>query len=124
MEGLGKCTGCGTDLLLKRESSIQGLFCKNCGWRAVTTYIEEIVLDRKTYKVYLLEADFKDIEQIRTVSKAQNIGYIKAKPLLQEKGSLLYSGYAVRVKEICEEFHKVGIKYCIEPEFPYDIGDR
>lgn len=79
-------------------------------------------MDRKTYNVYLLEVDFKDIKVIHAVSKSQNIGYIKDKAWLQEKGSLLYSGYAVRVKEICQEFHKVGIKYCIEPEFPYSLG--
>jgi len=36
-------------------------------------------LDRETYNVYLLEADFKDIKVIHAVSKAQNIGYIKDK---------------------------------------------
>lgn len=119
MEHSKKCMVCGSYMVFKREGSTQGWYCKNCEWNEVTTFIKEIELDRQTYKVYLIEGDEKDINQIRVLSKVNNNGFLKSKSILKVKGSLLYCGMAKDVYNICETFDDVGIKYYIEPKFQY-----
>lgn len=119
MNSLKKCEKCGLELQFRKEGSTQGLYCLNCGWIVVTTYIPKLQLDRTNYRVYVTGADFKNVRHIQIISKIYGMNYIVVKKLLQEDKPLVFEGYARDVIKIREKLSLGGIGCEIIPEFNY-----
>ena len=113
------CEKCGAEVEFRQENSIQGLFCKNCGWIVFTTYIPEIYSDSNKYVVYITNPNFNDRNQISIISKISWLSYLEVRKLLQEDKPLIFSGRAPEVLKIKEKLDMEGISFEIYPKFNY-----
>ncbi len=97
------CEKCGSRIQGKNFDSTSGLFCTNCDWCIVTTYIPEIVEDVTKYRVFLLNANSKNINQIKVLSKIANTNYLKAKKMIEYENTLIFEGRASEVFEALKD---------------------
>ncbi len=95
------------------------MFCKKCDWSLVTTYIPKIKMDTTIYSINLIEADLKNIEQIKAISKVSGMNYLDTRNLLQQKNKTIYEGEAMKILKVKDILDSVGVKYSIVPEFGY-----
>jgi hypothetical protein len=114
-----KCEKCGSDTEYRIEGSTEGLFCTKCDWAIVTTHIPKIAQDITRYKVFLSSADFKNKDHVKTVSIVANKNFVQARKMIQESRPLLFEGEAIEVDKVRDALKSVGVKYEIEPIFPY-----
>lgn len=114
-----KCEKCGSDAEYRIEGSTEGLFCTKCDWAIVTTYIPNIAQDITKYKVFLSAADFKNKDHIKVVSMVSNKNLLQARKMIQEKKPVLFEGEAIEVDKVRNALNSVGVKYEIDPTFPY-----
>ena len=68
----------------RRERSVQGLFCKQCGWHFVTTYISAVQLDETNYEVHACGGDYRNESHIKAVSELSGRNFLGARQLLQQ----------------------------------------
>lgn len=119
MNDVRKCQRCGSDIEFLRKGNSQGMFCKNCDWSLVTSYIPKIKTDTTVYSIYIIEADLRNIEQLKTISKVSGMNYLDTRNLLLQENKKIYEGQAIKIMEIKKALDTVGVKYCITPEFTY-----
>jgi tRNA(Ile2) C34 agmatinyltransferase TiaS len=113
------CEKCGSEMEFRREGSSQGLFCTNCDWSVVTTYIPEILLDETLYEVIITDGNPQNKKHISTVSHAGNINFLSARKSLREGSFVVFKGIATEVVEIRKTLDSAGLSYKIAPEFPW-----
>ena len=114
-----ECEVCGGEVEFRREGSTQGLYCKNCDWALVTTYIPKIDLDETIYRIRITESDFHDENQVRAVATISGVNFIAARKLLQEKNPIVLEGEASKVKQAKQRLIDAGLRFEIFPEFNY-----
>jgi hypothetical protein len=112
------CENCGS----LTEPRNGGIFCVNCDWSVVTTYIPEIVLDLTLYNVDITSGDYQNLEHIKTVSRISGVNFLIARKFLQRQSPFsVYKGLAINILEIREMLNKVGgLTYQINPIFPWE----
>ena len=112
------CEKCGAEMHIVRDSYQMGMECPNCGWGWVTQYNEPIVEDRNKYRVIL---DSKDgsLANVKLVASIVNCNYLRAKRIIENSPSEIFSGKAVDVREIRDRLVQAGMAFRIEPDFPY-----
>ncbi|HLO87738.1 MAG TPA: hypothetical protein VK203_22405 [Nostocaceae cyanobacterium] len=119
-QALPVCEQCGSPMEVRREGSTQGLYCTNCDWSVVTTYIPAIILDETLYKVSILNGDAQNKQHIRAVAQIVNVNFLAARKLLQEQSPLIvFRGDAKEVVRVREVLSMAGLVYEITPEFPW-----
>ena len=112
------CEKCGAEMHIVRDSYQMGMECPNCGWGWVTTYNEPIEVD---YSVYHVVLDSKDssLANVKLVASIVNCNYLRAKRIIENSPSEIFSGKAVDVREIRDRLVQAGMAFRIEPDFPY-----
>ena len=112
------CEKCGAEMHIVRDSYQMGMKCPNCGWGWVTTYNEPIEVD---YSVYHVVLDSKDgsLVNVKLVASIVNCNYLRAKRIIENSPSEIFSGKAVDVREIRDRLVQAGVAFRIEPDFPY-----
>ena len=112
------CEKCGAEMHIVRDSYQMGMECSNCGWGWVTTYNEPIEVD---YSVYHVVLDSKDgsLANVKLVASIVNCNYLRAKRIIENSPSEIFSGKAVDVREIRDRLVQAGMAFRIEPDFPY-----
>ena len=112
------CEKCGAEMHIVRDSYQMGMKCPNCGWGWVTTYNEPIEVD---YSVYHVVLDSKDssLANVKLVASIVNCNYLRAKRIIENSPSEIFSGKAVDVREIRDRLVQAGMAFRIEPDFPY-----
>ncbi|MBQ4202919.1 MAG: hypothetical protein II655_04380 [Thermoguttaceae bacterium] len=112
------CEKCGAEMHIVRDSYQMGMKCPNCGWGWVTTYNEPIEVD---YSVYHVVLDSKDssLANVKLVASIVNCNYLRAKRIIENSPSEIFSGKAVDVREIRDRLVQAGVAFRIEPDFPY-----
>ncbi|MBQ1338804.1 MAG: hypothetical protein IIY32_10865 [Thermoguttaceae bacterium] len=112
------CEKCGAEMHIVRDSYQMGMECPNCGWGWVTTYNEPIEVD---YSVYHVVLDSKDssLANVKLVASIVNCNYLRAKRIIENSPSEIFSGKAVDVREIRDRLVQAGVAFRIEPDFPY-----
>lgn len=114
-----RCEKCGRILEYRIEGSVQGQFCEECGWGAVTTFIPPIRRDPTTYQVFVLKNDHPTVDQIKIVSKICNRNYLEVRRMMVEQQALIYEGCAETVLTVIESLNKGCLQYKVFPQFPY-----
>jgi hypothetical protein len=118
LEPPGRCDACGGELEFRREGSVQGYYCKNCGWSVVTTYIPEVELDETIYQVRVSGADYHNEAQVRAVASAAGTNFIEARRLLKDDPHpLIFEGRANQVVKARAALVAVGLRFAISPQF-------
>lgn len=102
----------------RREGSTQGLFCKNCDWSVVTTYIPAMLLDETVYEVRARDGDFHNETHVKAVAEVSGRNFLGARKLLQEREPLVYKGKAPAVARAEAVLTAAGIGIQIAPPFP------
>ena len=112
------CEKCGAEMHIVRDSYQMGMKRPNCGWGWVTTYNEPIEVD---YSVYHVVLDSKDssLANVKLVASIVNCNYLRAKRIIENSPSEIFSGKAVDVREIRDRLVQAGMAFRIEPDFPY-----
>ena len=112
------CEKCGAEMHIVRDSYQMGMKCPNCGWGWVTTYNEPIEVD---YSVYHVVLDSKDgsLANVKLVASIVNCNYLRAKRIIENAPSEIFSGKTVDVREIRDRLVQAGMAFRIEPDFPY-----
>lgn len=118
------CDRCGGELEFRREGSVQGLYCKNCGWAQVTTYIQEIELDETKYKVFVSGGDFHNESHVRAVSKVSGLNFVAARKLLQDRHATVLEDVATKVRQALITLSAAGLQYEIRPPFKWGESDE
>lgn len=116
---LEQCEVCGARLEYRIEESLQGLFCTQCDWSVVTTYIPQIYQDLTQYKMYLCCTSSHNVEQLKAISTVANINLIQARKISQENQPLILEGKAPQISEARKIFDSFFVTYTIKPQFPY-----
>lgn len=115
----GRCEKCGEETESRREGSVQGLFCRSCGWRAVTTYIPAIYLDETEYEVRLCDADHHNRQHIKAVAQVSGQNFLAARELLQQHDPVVFRGKAPDVRRALDTLAAAGVGHRIAPPYPY-----
>lgn len=112
------CEKCGAEMHIVRDSYQTGMKCPNCGWGWVTQYNEPIVEDRNKYRV-ILDSKDTSLVNVKLVASIVNCNYLRAKRIIENAPSEIFSGKAVDVREIRDRLVQAGMAFRIEPDFPY-----
>jgi len=113
------CEKCGSEMVIKRQGSTQGLYCTNCDWAVVTTYVPDIVKDSTVYEVQLTKADFGNKQHLKVLADVLNVNLLQARNIAKESSGVIFKGAAVDVDEVKKKLESVDIEYEIAPDFPY-----
>jgi hypothetical protein len=103
----------------RQESSVQGLFCKNCDWYVVTTHIPPMQLDETEYEVRVTGGDFHSEAHVKAVAEVSGRNFVGARKLLQEGVPLVYKGHAPEVARAEATLAAAGLGVQILPPFPH-----
>ena len=114
-----RCAKCGGQTEPRREGSVQGLFCSQCGWSLVTTYIPAIDLDEADYELRACDGDYRNERHIRAVSEASGRNFLAARKLLQQREPVVFKGKAPDVLRAQGVLAVAGLGYRILPPFPH-----
>ena len=114
-----KCQKCGAETEYRIEGSNEGFFCTKCDWSVLTTHMPKIAQDITNYKVFLSAANFKNKDHVRVVSKVANKNLLQARKMIQERRPVLFEGEAMDVNKVRNALKSAGVRYEIEPTFPY-----
>ena len=112
------CEKCGAEMHIVRDSYQMGMKCPNCGWGWVTTYNEPIEVDYGVYRV-ILDSKDTSLANVKLVASIVNCNYLRAKRIIENAPSEIFSGKAVDVREIRDRLVQAGMAFRIEPDFPY-----
>ena len=112
------CEKCGAEMYDIQTSYTLGMKCPNCGWGWVTQYNEPIVEDRNKYRV-ILDSKDSSLVNVKLVASIVNCNYLRAKRIIENSPSEIFSGKAVDVREIRDRLVQAGMAFRIEPDFPY-----
>ncbi len=112
------CEKCGHELDPYIHGSCCGVTCPNCGWGWATTYIEPIMEDSNIYHI-ILETNDISLKVTRIVSDIACCNYIQARKIIEKAPVEIFCGQAVEVLKAKEKLEAAGIRFGIEPEFPY-----
>lgn len=108
----------------KVEGSTQGLYCSKCQrWLVVATYIPPIDSDVQEYRVIVVGGDYRNTEHVKAISSVSNLNFLQARNVLQEAAAEVLKDRARTVQSAVSLLARVGIRYRIEPDFPYRIED-
>lgn len=110
------CGNCGDEMQMCEEGITLGWKCPDCGWGYCTT--SPIISDAQTYEVYLNSGNSSD-DNVKLISSITNCNYVSAKKLLESAPVSIFSGSAVEVREVRNKLEAAGVKFSIEPEFPW-----
>ena len=94
--------------------------CPNCGWGWATTEFDSIDLDETIYTVSFDTIVNPSEEQLKIVSKIQNVNFLIAAKLLKE-GKASFNGKAIDIQSKLEEIDGQDIHYSISTDFKYEI---
>lgn len=111
------CDQCGAALQAFQEGSCQGVRCLQCGWSAVTSCIEGIVLDETVYAVHVLNGCFQNVQHIRVIAGVASVNFLAAKDLLRQERPVVFEGAARDVKRVRDMLAAQGIDSMIRPDF-------
>lgn len=111
------CDQCGSALQAFQEGSCQGVRCLQCGWSAVTSCIEGIVLDETVYAVHVLNGSFQNVQHIRVIAAVASVNFLAAKDLLRQERSVVFEGAARDVKRVRDMLAAQGGESMIRPDF-------
>ena len=115
-----KCERCGHLLEARRSGTTQGLFCPNCDWSVVTTYIPEIKLDATSYEILITGGDYRSLDQVKLLARVGDMNFITARKLLQENSPfVLPKRDATATAEVRDQLDSAGLGYQISPSFPW-----
>lgn len=114
-----RCEKCGLEMEFRREGSVQGLFCKQCGWYLVTTYISAVQLDQTEYEVRAHGGDYRNESHLKAVSELSGRNFLGARQLLQQHAPVVFNGKAADVRRAREVLVAAGLGYQIQPPFPH-----
>lgn len=117
------CEECGLEMEGRREGSVQGLFCKQCGWQVITSYIPAIHLDQMDYEVHACGGDSRNASHIRAVSELSGRNFLGARQLLEQHDPVVFKGKAPDVCRARDVLVAAGLGYEILPPFPHDASD-
>ena len=104
---------------LRRTESTQGMFCKNCDWAVVSTFIPEIRRDIVEYELRVLGGDKHNYSHVRAVSSVMGVNFLEAREILENSRDAVFSGRAVDVLRVKKILDSSGVKYGINPYFIY-----
>jgi|SRR5687767_7644376 hypothetical protein len=113
------CAKCGEKTQLRREGSVQGLFCSQCGWSLVTTYIPAIQLDETDYEVRAFDGDYRNERHLRAVSAVSGRNLLDARKLLRQHEPVVFKGKAPDVLRARRVLVAAGLGYRIQPPFAH-----
>jgi hypothetical protein len=114
-----RCAKCGRETEPRREGSVQGLFCSQCGWSLVTTCIPAIQLDETDYEVRACDGDYRNERHIRAVSAVSGRNFLDARKLLRQHEPVVFKGKAPDVRRARDVLVAAGLSYQILPPFPH-----
>ncbi|QQS03525.1 MAG: hypothetical protein IPK50_14600 [Fibrobacterota bacterium] len=83
------CCQCGGDVFAKIEHSVEGLYCRCCGWNVVTTYIPESVRENQVHEFKLTGIQGHNFNQISVIAKLLGVGFLEAKKAIGTDGSVV-----------------------------------
>lgn len=109
------CEKCGSEMCIIDEICTVGMTCPNCGYGWVTS--SRAFADTQTYSIFL-DSNKNSIDNIKLISSIANCNYLMARKLIGSSVPF-FCGSAIKVKSIKKELDDAGIRYRIEPEFPY-----
>ena len=113
------CEMCGTEMIPFSEDYSYGMTCPKCGWGWVTSHFEQIDLDTTDYQVVLQPGNEVKGDVLREISNILGVNYIQAKRIIENTPVTIYKGKARDVVVIIDKLDKKGIKYAVQPDFPY-----
>lgn len=113
-----KCLRCGSEVLSETGNSEIIMKCPKCGWAAATTYMSEIEVDMTHYSIVVEQGNSAEKEVIRLISGLSGMNFLETRNLLTNGGTMIVD-YATVIKKIATDLDMVGVRYHIEPEFPY-----
>lgn len=113
------CERCGLAMEFRREGSVQGLFCKQCGWSLVTTYIAAVRLDETDYQVHACGGDCRNQSHIKAVAELSGRNFLGARQLLEQHAPVVFKGKAPDVCRARDVLVAAGLSYQILPPFPH-----
>lgn len=102
------CDQCGAALQAFQEGSCQGVRCLQCGWSAVTSCIEGIVLKGCFQNV---------VQHVRVVAAVASVNFLAAKDLLRQERPVVFEGAARDVKRVRDMLAAQGIDSMVRPDF-------
>jgi len=111
------CLECGAEMLYFREGHCCGLKCTKCENGIATT--APIVTDPTAYAVALKPSNRSAVGNVRLIANIAGVNWLQAKKLIESAPSEIFRGQALKVQGIKNQLEAAGIKYKIEPEFPY-----
>lgn len=117
------CEKCGTPIVKRLPDDTigtYGIICPNCGWGAITTYMDPICMDQTQYSILLLKGNDPSIEIIRAVNKVSHRNLVKSRQLIESAPQVIYEGEALEVHGMKEILDAEAVLYRIEPDYPYD----
>ena len=118
MENEHTCPNCGAKLRVERNYPSFAYICDKCGWEAVTTKWDSIDLDETEYVFRLAEGNKTDRDTLSLISKLTGKNFIASKKAI-EGLEIIHKGKARDAVEMRNRLDKSGIRYSIDPEFPY-----
>jgi hypothetical protein len=104
---------------IRREGSVHGLLCKQCGWSLVTSYIPAIQLDETDYEVRARGADYRNEGHVRAVSELSGCNFLDARKLLQQVEPVVFRGKAPDVLRARNVLSAAGLGCQILPPFSH-----
>lgn len=113
------CEKCGLEIEFRREGSVRGLFCKQCGWNLVTTYIPALQLDETNYEVHACGGNHRNESHIKAVSELSGRNFLGARQLLEQHEPVVFKGKAADVLRARDVLVAAGLGYRILPPFPH-----
>jgi hypothetical protein len=115
-----RCPTCGCCTEVRREGSSQGLFCTECDWSVVTTYIPAVLCDTVSYEVRVTSGDFKNVQHLKSVAQLAGVNLLEARKLLQGQANfVVYAGQAHKVTAARDMLRVAGLAFDIRPPFPW-----
>ncbi|MEM9638011.1 MAG: hypothetical protein AAGA94_10230 [Pseudomonadota bacterium] len=106
----------------KVEGSTQGLYCAKCQkWLVAATYIPAIDSDMQVYRIIMVSGDFRNTEHVKAISNVSNVNFLQARNALRETAAEVIRDKARTVQTAASLLNDAGIRYRIEPDFPYGL---
>ncbi|MBQ7503115.1 hypothetical protein IJT93_10505 [bacterium] len=113
------CEECGAGMEWFRRGGCCGWECKSCGWNVATSWFDPIEMDQTAYSISLEPSENPAVSKLKLTAEIAGVNWLEAKKLIENAPAELFRGPAPQIKEIRDKLEAAGMKYKIEPEFPY-----
>ncbi len=113
-----KCEKCDSKMIYKINGHTQGWYCEKCDWGICTSYFSKFESDNIDYKVEILGNNEIDLNNLKIISKIKGCNFILSKEILLNGGNLI-KDKAININDKIKTLDDLGIKYIIEPKYPY-----